>query len=65
LPKSGLVTLRVYDISGREITTLLNSSLNVGTYSYEFNGANLSSGVYFYKLEANGFSAVKKMMLIK
>ncbi len=65
LPKSGLTTLKIYDITGKVIETLVNSSMNAGTYSYEFNGANLSSGVYFYKLEANGFSAVKKMMLIK
>jgi photosystem II stability/assembly factor-like uncharacterized protein len=65
LPKSGLVTLKVYDVLGKEVALLVNESKNAGTYSFEFNGSNLSSGIYFYKLEANGFSDIKKMMLIK
>jgi hypothetical protein len=65
LPKSGLVTLKVYDITGKEVATLVNEVKNVGTYSVDFNGANLSSGMYFYKISVNGFSEVKKMSLIK
>jgi hypothetical protein len=65
LPKSGLVTMKVYDVLGKEITTLVNEVKNAGIYKVDFNGAKLSSGIYFYKLESNGFSQVKKMMLIK
>jgi hypothetical protein len=65
LPKSGLVTIRVFDILGREISTLVNDVKLAGTYSVDFNAANLSSGMYFYKIETNGFTDIKKMMLIK
>jgi hypothetical protein len=65
IPKSGLVSLKVYDLLGREITTLVNEVKISGTYLVDFNASTLSSGVYFYKLESNGFSQVKKMMLIK
>jgi len=65
LPKSGLVTLKVYDVLGKEVSTLVNEVKNAGTYSFEFNASSLTSGVYFYKLEANGFSDVKKMLLVK
>ena len=61
----GKVTLKVYDILGKEVATLVNGVKNAGNYSVEFNASNLTSGVYFYKLESNGFSEVKKMMLIK
>jgi len=65
LPKSGLVTLKIYDVTGKEVATLVNEVKNVGTYSVDFNASNLSSGVYFYKVSVNGFSEVKKMSLIK
>ncbi len=65
LPKSGLVTLKIYDITGKEVATLVNEVKNVGTYSVDFNASNLSSGMYFYKISVNGFSEVKKMSLIK
>ncbi len=65
LPKSGLVTLKVYDILGREVSTLVNEVKNAGTYTVEFDASNLSSGIYFYRLESNGYSAIKKMMLLK
>jgi len=65
LPKSGLVTLKVYDVLGREVSTLVNEVKNAGTYTVEFDASGLSSGIYFYKLESNGFTAVKKMMLMK
>jgi hypothetical protein len=65
LPKSGLVTLKIYDILGKEVALLLNETRNAGTYSFEFNASNLSSGIYFYKLESNGFTDIKKMMLVK
>ncbi len=65
IPKQGLVTMKVYDILGREITKLVNEVKAPGSYIVDFDGSNLSSGVYFYKLEANGFVDVKRMMLIK
>ena len=57
--------MKIYDMLGKEVATLVNEVKNVGTYTVDFNGANLSSGIYFYKVSVNGFSDVKKMMLIK
>ena len=65
LPKSGFVSLRLYDIAGRQVGILINSIQQAGTYKFDFNASNLPSGVYFYKLESNGFSATKKMILVK
>src|SRR5690606_13166517 len=68
IPKTDLVSLKVYDILGNEISTLIdNRNLNVGTYEYEFNasGLSISSGVYYYKLTTSDFTQVRKMMLIK
>jgi hypothetical protein len=67
LIKKGYVKLALYDITGREIALLINNIQDAGTYKYELSsdGLNLSSGVYFYKLTANDFTEVKKMMLIK
>ncbi|MDD5363681.1 MAG: T9SS type A sorting domain-containing protein [Ignavibacteria bacterium] len=63
---SGIVKLTVYDISGKEITTLINEKLQPGTYQRRFDAGNLSSGIYFYRLSINDKQlAVKKMMLIK
>ncbi len=65
LPKSGLVTMKVYDILGKEVATLVNEVKNAGSYSVDFNASNLTSGMYFYKVSVNGFSDVKKMLLLK
>ncbi len=65
LPKAGLVTLKVYDISGREVAELVNQNLNAGTFNFDFDASHLSSGVYFYRISADGFKDVKKMMLVK
>lgn len=66
LPKDAKVTLTVFDISGREISRLLNSEFRAADYySVDFNGANLASGVYFYRIEAGTFIQTKKMMLVK
>lgn len=65
LPKAGNVTLKIYDIIGKEISTLMNTKLNSGDYTVAFDGKNLSSGVYFYKLEADNFVQMKKMVLMK
>jgi len=63
--KSGLVTLKIYNAAGELVKELVNSEQNAGIYSVQFNGADLSSGVYFYRLDANGFTAVNKMILVK
>ncbi len=65
VPKSGLVTIKVYDVVGKEVATLVNEVKNAGSYSVDFTANNVSSGVYFYKISAGDFSAVKRMMLIK
>ena len=59
------VKLTVYDILGNEITTLVDELKQPGTYEVEFNGVNLPSGIYFYKLNAGEFSDTKKMILLK
>lgn len=63
--RGGLVTLKVYDILGNEVATLVNATKPSGTYEVEFNGEGLSSGVYFYQLKVGGFQAVKKLVLMK
>lgn len=65
LPTSGFTSLKVYDISGKEISNLLNSNIQAGTYEVLFDASDFSSGVYFYKLESNGYIETKKMFLIK
>jgi hypothetical protein len=55
----------VYDILGREIATLVNEKLNPGKYEVDFDGANLSSGIYFYQLRSGDFIQSKKMVLLK
>jgi hypothetical protein len=65
IPKQGLVTLKVYDVLGREVANLVNEVKTAGNYIVDFDASYLASGVYFYKLEVNGFTDVKRMMLIK
>jgi len=65
IPKQGFVTLRIYDVLGREIKTLVNEVKTAGEYSVDFNASEFSSGVYFYRLESQGFTDIKRMMLIK
>ncbi len=59
------VKLKIYDITGREIVTLFNSSLTAGTYEAQWNASRYSSGIYYYTLETEGFRDTKKMVLIK
>ena len=65
LPKQGFVALKIYDITGREIQTLVSEVKQAGYYSVDFNGSSLSSGVYFYKIQSGDFISVKRMVLIK
>ena len=60
-----LVVLKIYDVLGREVATLVNEKLSPGTYEVEWNGSNYPSGVYFYKLETESFSETRKMVLLK
>jgi hypothetical protein len=61
----GFVSLKVYDVLGNEVATLVNEEKDAGEYKIQFNAANLSSGVYFYKLTAGNFTATKKMILLR
>ena len=63
--RGGLVQLKVYDVLGNEVATLVNKNQQPGNYEVEFNAANLSSGVYFYQLKSGEFIQTKKMILMK
>jgi hypothetical protein len=63
--QSQLVTLKVYDLLGNEVVTLVNEEKPSGIHEVYFNGANLSSGIYFYKLQAGSFIETRKMVLLK
>ncbi len=65
IKNSGYISLKVFDILGKEIAALVNEKLSPGTYEITFDGSNLSSGIYFYKIETEGFSEVKKFILLK
>lgn len=65
IPKDGFVSLRIYDINGREIKTLVNELKTSGYYTITFDAGNLSSGVYFYKLESGKFISARKFVLLK
>lgn len=65
IPKQGFVTLRIFDLLGREVKTLVNETATAGSYSVDFNATEFSSGVYFYKLTVNDFVDTKRMTLIK
>ena len=65
IPRSGSVKLVVFDVQGKQVTELVNGNYNAGSYKADFDAAQLSSGVYFYKIEAEGFTDVKKMTLVK
>jgi endonuclease I/DNA/RNA endonuclease YhcR with UshA esterase domain len=60
-----LVTLKVYDILGKEVATLVNENKPAGNYEIKFDGSNLSSGIYFYKLQSGSFAETKKLLLLK
>jgi len=65
IPKSGIVTLKIFNVLGQQVKTLVNQSQTAGTHQVTFNANSLSSGVYFYSLTVDNFTSVKKMMLIK
>jgi hypothetical protein len=65
IPKAGLVTIKVYDVLGREVKTLVNENKPAGNYNIEFNAAKFASGVYFYRMHSGDFSETKKFVLLK
>ncbi len=65
LAKSGFVNLKVFDVLGREVNTLVNEYQQAGLKEINFNAANLTTGIYFYSIKTEGFSDIKKMTLIK
>jgi len=65
IPVSGQVSLKIFDVLGREVKTLLNEEKHAGTYTVSFDMRNLSSGIYFYRLQAGNFMESKKMILMK
>jgi enterochelin esterase family protein len=64
-PKPGLQVIKVFDILGNEVKTLVNEEKEAGYHSIDFNASNLPSGVYFYQLKADEFISTKKMLLLK
>jgi hypothetical protein len=65
LPRSSFVSIMIYDMTGRQVSELVNANLNAGAYEYNFNASSLSSGIYYYRINADNFSSTKRMMLIK
>jgi hypothetical protein len=65
VPQSEIVQIKVYDILGKEIATLVNEEKPMGNYKIDFDGNNLSTGVYFYSMQAGSFTDTKKLILIK
>ena len=65
LPKQSFVSIKLYDITGREVSKLVSQEYNAGSYTVDYNAASLSSGIYFYRIEAGSFVSTKRMMLIK
>ena len=65
IPQSGNVTLKVYDILGNEVVTLLNEEKNAGVFSVTFDATGLSSGIYFYRLQSGNFVQTRKMLILK
>lgn len=65
LPFDNFVTIKVFSILGTEIMTLVNEFINAGSYNVSFNGSNLPSGIYYYKINAGSFEEIRKMILLK
>ena len=65
LPVDGMVSLKIYNELGQEIKTLIDEFKSKGNYNINFNASNLSSGIYFYKLQSGDFVSIKKMVLMK
>ena len=65
IPRSEYVELKVFDILGKQVATLVSKNLESGYHPYEFNGKNLASGLYYYRIIAGEFREVRKMVLLR
>jgi hypothetical protein len=65
MPSKGFVTLRIYDIVGREVATLVNGFQEAGTHNVKFDASNLPSGIYLYRITSGTYAETKKLVLIK
>jgi hypothetical protein len=65
VPKTGYLTIKVYDLMGRKVATIFDGVQQAGNYTAILDGSNLTSGIYFYRMEANGFTETKKLVLLK
>jgi hypothetical protein len=65
VPERSNVVLKIYDILGSEVSTLVNEDKDAGIYTVNFNASQLASGIYFYRLQAGSYIETKKMILIK
>lgn len=65
IAEHGFVTLKVYNVLGQEVATLVNSAYTPGTYTVTWNASKATSGVYYYKLVAGSFTETRKMLLLK
>lgn len=65
IPKASFVVIKIYDIIGEEVATLVNAQKPSGNYSVKFDASNLSSGIYFYRITSGNFMATKKLIILK
>jgi hypothetical protein len=65
LPTRSFVALKIFDLLGREVATLVSEEMSAGSYSKQWNAANMSSGIYFYRLQAGEVTETKKLVLVK
>jgi len=65
VPRQSFVLIRIYDLLGREVKTLVSEMRSTGNYEVEFNASYLASGIYFYRMESGDFTDVKKLVLLK
>jgi len=65
IPQTNFVSLKIYDVLGKEIATLVNEEKSIGNYTVEFSASNLSSGIYFYRMQAGSFTDTKKFILLR
>jgi len=65
LPKDGSVTLKIFDMFGNEVRTLVNEQKAMGRYTVQFDASSLASGMYVYQLRVNDYTSTKKMLLLK
>jgi hypothetical protein len=65
IPKTEFISLKIYNLLGQEVTTLVSDRLTAGSYSYDWDASKVASGLYLYRLETEGYAETKKMILMK